>query len=110
MEKAICVSCQQKLRANSYVSYIDASLFSNLCSICSLMFNILFQVEVEFSDGCACKLSAEFLRVYSPAADSKIRSVGGEKVTFGICCLGHSLLNYFWFLVHFKNYYYLLIS
>lgn len=26
-------------------------------------------------------LSAEFLRVYSPAADSKIRSVGGEKVT-----------------------------
>ncbi|XP_021312552.1 uncharacterized protein LOC8056129 isoform X2 [Sorghum bicolor] len=25
----------------------------------------------------------EFLRVYSPAADSKIRSVGGEKVIFG---------------------------
>ncbi|KAJ8445316.1 hypothetical protein Cgig2_010674 [Carnegiea gigantea] len=41
------------------------------------------KVEVEFSDGCEFKLSAEFLRVYSPAADSKIRSFGGEKVIFG---------------------------
>ncbi|CAO2822114.1 unnamed protein product [Amaranthus hypochondriacus] len=40
-------------------------------------------VEVEFADGKAFILSAEFLRVYSPAADSKIRSVGGEKVIFG---------------------------
>ncbi|KAK3162760.1 hypothetical protein QOZ80_1BG0093400 [Eleusine coracana subsp. coracana] len=40
-------------------------------------------VEVEFADGSSFHLSAEFLRVYSPAADSKIRSVGGEKVIFG---------------------------
>ncbi|XP_078441099.1 myb domain protein [Wolffia australiana] len=40
-------------------------------------------VEVELSDGDAFKLSAEFLRVYSPAANSKIRSVMGEKVIFG---------------------------
>ena len=52
------------------------------------MLNILFQVEVEFSDGCEFKLSAEFLRVYSPAVDSKIRSFGGEKVTFAILFLG----------------------
>ncbi|XP_021721626.1 uncharacterized protein LOC110689205 isoform X1 [Chenopodium quinoa] len=39
--------------------------------------------EVEFADGRAFNLSAEFLRVYSPAADSKIRSIGGEKVIFG---------------------------
>nr|CAB3475147.1 unnamed protein product [Digitaria exilis]CAB3479163.1 unnamed protein product [Digitaria exilis] len=38
-------------------------------------------VEVEFADGKSFHLSAEFLRVYSPAADSKIRSVGGEKDT-----------------------------
>ncbi|KAL5208850.1 hypothetical protein ABZP36_033285 [Zizania latifolia] len=37
-------------------------------------------VEVEFADGSSFHLSAEFLRVYSPAADSKIRSVAGEKV------------------------------
>ncbi|KAL9233029.1 hypothetical protein vseg_008072 [Gypsophila vaccaria] len=42
-----------------------------------------YSVEVEFADGNAFSLSAEFLRVYSPAADSKIRSVGGEKVIFG---------------------------
>lgn len=40
-------------------------------------------VEVEFSDGSSFNLSAEFLRVYSPSVDSKIRSVGGEKVIFG---------------------------
>ncbi|KAF3329478.1 hypothetical protein FCM35_KLT04809 [Carex littledalei] len=40
-------------------------------------------VEVEFSDGTSFNLSSEFLRVHSPAADSKIRSVGGEKVIFG---------------------------
>nr|GMD58062.1 SANT/Myb domain-containing protein [Ipomoea batatas] len=28
-------------------------------------------------------MSAEYLRIYSPAADSKIRSVGGEKVISG---------------------------
>lgn len=40
-------------------------------------------VEVEFANGNKFSLSAEFLRVYSPAADGKIRSVGGEKVIFG---------------------------
>ncbi|KAL3526137.1 hypothetical protein ACH5RR_014509 [Cinchona calisaya] len=40
-------------------------------------------VEVEFDDGGVYNLSAEYLRVYSPAADSKIRSVGGEKVIYG---------------------------
>ncbi|XP_052142143.1 uncharacterized protein LOC127761850 [Oryza glaberrima] len=40
-------------------------------------------VEVEFEDGSSFHLPAEFLRVYSPAADSKIRSVAGEKVIFG---------------------------
>ena len=39
-----------------------------------------FQVEVKFADGSVFNLSAEFLRVYSPAADAKIRSIGGEKV------------------------------
>ncbi|XP_038714665.1 uncharacterized protein LOC120008425 isoform X2 [Tripterygium wilfordii] len=40
-------------------------------------------VEVEFANGSKYSLSAEFLRVYSPAADAKIRSFGGEKVIFG---------------------------
>ncbi|XP_057772921.1 uncharacterized protein LOC130992340 isoform X2 [Salvia miltiorrhiza] len=40
-------------------------------------------VEVEFDNGSAYNLSAEYLRVYSPAVDSKIRSVGGEKVIAG---------------------------
>ncbi|KAH7851924.1 hypothetical protein Vadar_018380 [Vaccinium darrowii] len=40
-------------------------------------------VEVEFSNGNMYSLSAEFLRIYSPAADSKVRTVGGEKVIFG---------------------------
>lgn len=35
---------------------------------------------MEFDNGSAFNLSAEFLRVYSPAADSKIRSIEGEKV------------------------------
>ncbi|XP_031117177.1 uncharacterized protein LOC116020788 isoform X1 [Ipomoea triloba] len=40
-------------------------------------------VEVEFDNGNLYNLSAEYLRIYSPAADSKIRSVGGEKVISG---------------------------
>lgn len=40
----------------------------------------LVQVEVEYANGSKFCLSAEFLRVYSPAADGKIRSIGGEKV------------------------------
>lgn len=41
---------------------------------------ILLQVEVEFDNGRLFRLSAEFLRVNSPAADGKMRSIGGEKV------------------------------
>ncbi|KAK7333482.1 hypothetical protein VNO80_30256 [Phaseolus coccineus] len=40
-------------------------------------------VEVEFGNGRMFKLSAEFLRVNSPAVDGKIRSIGGEKVIYG---------------------------
>ncbi|KAH6771809.1 Myb domain protein [Perilla frutescens var. hirtella] len=40
-------------------------------------------VEVEFDNGSAYNFSAEYLRVFSPAVDSKIRSIGGEKVIFG---------------------------
>ncbi|KAL1369802.1 hypothetical protein HN51_000158 [Arachis hypogaea] len=40
-------------------------------------------VEVEFADGHVFKLSAEFLRINSPAVDGKIRSIGGEKVISG---------------------------
>lgn len=35
---------------------------------------------MEFGDGRMFKLSAEFLRINSPAVDGKIRSIGGEKV------------------------------
>ncbi|XP_042498610.1 uncharacterized protein LOC122076988 [Macadamia integrifolia] len=45
-------------------------------------------VKVEFADRSAFNLSAEFLRTHSPAVDSKIRSVGGEKVIFGRCHVG----------------------
>ncbi|KAL8231623.1 hypothetical protein R6Q57_001401 [Mikania cordata] len=36
-------------------------------------------VEVEFANGSLYRLSAEYLRVFSPAVDSKIRSIGVEK-------------------------------
>lgn len=45
-------------------------------------------VEVEFADGCMYYLSAEYLRIYSPAVDSKIRSIAGEKVISGRCHVG----------------------
>ncbi|XP_031283300.1 uncharacterized protein LOC116141964 [Pistacia vera] len=45
-------------------------------------------VELEYANGSKFSLSAEFLRVYSPAADGKIRSFGGEKVIFGRCYVG----------------------
>lgn len=35
---------------------------------------------MEFTNGSRYNLPAEFLRVFSPAVDSKIRSIGGEKV------------------------------
>ncbi|KAF7038938.1 hypothetical protein CFC21_049028 [Triticum aestivum] len=41
------------------------------------------EVEVEFADGSTFHLSAEFLRVYSPAADNKIRSIAVKKAIFG---------------------------
>ncbi|KAK6928750.1 Gamma-butyrobetaine hydroxylase-like, N-terminal, partial [Dillenia turbinata] len=40
-------------------------------------------VEIEFANGSSFNLPAEFLRVYSPAVDGKLRTVGGEKVIFG---------------------------
>ena len=42
--------------------------------------NINFKVEVEYADDTKFKFSSEFLRVNSPAADGKIRSIGGDKV------------------------------
>ncbi|KAJ0230110.1 Myb domain protein [Hirschfeldia incana] len=40
-------------------------------------------VEVEYGDGSKFSFSSEFLRVHSPAADGKVRSIGGEKVISG---------------------------
>ncbi|XP_010554084.1 PREDICTED: uncharacterized protein LOC104823963 isoform X2 [Tarenaya hassleriana] len=40
-------------------------------------------VEVEYADGSKFIFSAEFLRIHSPAADGKVRSIGGEKVIAG---------------------------
>ncbi|XP_010522437.1 PREDICTED: octanoyltransferase isoform X3 [Tarenaya hassleriana] len=36
-------------------------------------------VEVEYADGSKFNFSAEFQRIHSPAADGKVRSIGGEK-------------------------------
>ncbi|TXG54782.1 hypothetical protein EZV62_020038 [Acer yangbiense] len=44
---------------------------------------ILVLVDLEYVNGSKFSLSAEFLRIQSPAADGKIRSFGGEKVIFG---------------------------
>lgn len=51
-------------------------MFGNYINYCIF----LFQVELEYADGSKFNLSAELLRIHSPAADGKIRSVGGEKV------------------------------
>lgn len=53
-----------------------------LLRVPDLVFNyvLFFQVEVKFDNGHAYSLSAEYLRIYSPAVDSKIRSIRGEKV------------------------------
>ncbi|KAL0792671.1 hypothetical protein Bca101_064048 [Brassica carinata] len=40
-------------------------------------------VEVEYGDGSKFNFSSEFLRVHSPAADGKVRSICGEKVISG---------------------------
>ncbi|KAL2231762.1 UNVERIFIED_CONTAM: hypothetical protein Sindi_1356200 [Sesamum indicum] len=40
-------------------------------------------IEVEFDNDSAYNLPAEYLMIYSPAVDSKIRSTRGEKVISG---------------------------
>ncbi|CAI0457197.1 unnamed protein product [Linum tenue] len=40
------------------------------------------RVEVEYGNGDKFSLSAEFLRIHSPAVDGKLRSIGGEKSPF----------------------------
>lgn len=35
---------------------------------------------MEFANGIVYNFSAEYLRIHSPAADGKMRSIGGEKV------------------------------
>ncbi|XP_050230742.1 uncharacterized protein LOC126679803 isoform X3 [Mercurialis annua] len=40
-------------------------------------------VEMEYVNGSKFHLSAEFLRIHSPAVDGKVRSFGGDKVIFG---------------------------
>ncbi|CAN8266228.1 unnamed protein product [Cochlearia groenlandica] len=40
-------------------------------------------VELEYGDGSKFCFSSEFLRIHSPAADGKIRSIRGEKVISG---------------------------
>lgn len=56
-----------------------ASVIVELGLPCCLV-NIL-QVEVELDNDSVYNLSAEYLRISSPAVDSTIRPVGGEKVT-----------------------------
>ncbi|XP_024978002.1 uncharacterized protein LOC112515420 isoform X3 [Cynara cardunculus var. scolymus] len=64
---------------------------SSIDQICSsgskecncVLFDLCFQVVAEFTDGSRYNLPAEFLRVFSPSVDSKIRSIGGEKVIYG---------------------------
>ncbi|CAI0456704.1 unnamed protein product [Linum tenue] len=41
------------------------------------------RVEVEYGNGDKFSLSAEFLRIHSPAVDGKLKSIGGEKVISG---------------------------
>lgn len=63
-------------------------LIQILCSVLLLQIHFfLFQVEVEFTNGSTFRLSAEFLRICSPAADGKMRSVGGEKVDIQDICI-----------------------
>lgn len=38
---------------------------------------------MEYANGSKFNLSAEYLRIHSPAADGKVRSIGGEKVRNG---------------------------
>lgn len=58
----------------------------------------LFQVEIEYANGSKFNLLAEYLRIHSPAADGKIRSVGGEKVEIQTIFLILNIVDYFWFI------------
>ncbi|KAF8408370.1 hypothetical protein HHK36_007519 [Tetracentron sinense] len=69
-------------KVDSQFSLFASSMFGGFL-IYLFYAELSFQVEVEFANGSVFNLSAEFLRVHSPAVDSKIRSVGGEKVIFG---------------------------
>lgn len=66
-------------------------------TLCLLLYR-LFQVEIEFANGSKFTLSAEYLRIHSPAADGKIRSVGGEKVEIQMFFLILNIVDYFWFI------------
>lgn len=59
---------------------VNFSLIHALYSFLIYHVEKLVQVDVEYANGIKFSLSAEFLRVYSPAADGKIRSIGSEKV------------------------------
>jgi hypothetical protein len=59
-----------------------------------LMISLNLQVEVEYANGSKFNLSAEFLRIHSPAVDGKVRSVGGEKVKKINLCLIIKLMLY----------------
>lgn len=75
----IALFCVLRMPVSVVSKACSASIFHIGCIVDPLL---LFQVEVEFSDGSNFNLPAEFLRVYSPAVDSKIRTIGGEKVMF----------------------------
>ncbi|XP_056696186.1 uncharacterized protein [Spinacia oleracea] len=81
MEGEMLQGCTKLL--NVHINYRCDDILLRTCQTIICVIRWLEKVEVEFADGRAFNLSAEFLRVYSPAADSKIRSIGGEKVIFG---------------------------
>ncbi|KAI5060992.1 hypothetical protein GOP47_0023497 [Adiantum capillus-veneris] len=67
-----------------HVLYASFSSFSPKCPVLTKLDLVSPQlVEVVFENGQTFHLSAEFLRVQSPAADSKRRTISGEKVIAG---------------------------
>ncbi|KAH7284009.1 hypothetical protein KP509_34G035400 [Ceratopteris richardii] len=74
------------LRRRVACHFLHRSL-SNSSSKCPIITNFKLLspqlVEVAFDNGQVFHLSAEFLRVESPAADSKRRTIKGEKVIAG---------------------------
>ncbi|XP_020581714.1 uncharacterized protein LOC110025519 [Phalaenopsis equestris] len=69
--------------SSSFAALRKLHLFARPPQLTKLALHPPKAVEVEFSDGSSFNLSAEFLRVHSPAVDGKVRSIGGEKVIFG---------------------------